>query len=304
MFGTNSACILYGAMLVSLLLWSCFSVRLLWQLKRFQHEEWHARAAWLFFGYCILEFLRIMDSAFTDSETGIIYSIWGVVPWWLRNYSWALRDIIMYRGICIYLEHAVVWTHSCLGGSVPRKLIWMLKVSCYFGNGVFIVSVTKFMAENDQFWTPCVAMGQVPPNIAVAIVCYYLYRKLQNVPDCEESRHAIIVNMALLVAAFSVVCVFTPWAVPRMQDLWTRQLSVHPGIPSGSSILFSTAPSFFGAGDRQLDLSLELVEFTVGWCGFLGLNCRSLCAPVAGEPVVYSSEEVGQLVARNAKKLS
>merc|ERR1719183_3061485 len=105
-----------------------------------------------------------------------------------------------------------------------------------------------YMFNNNQFWQPIAALGQVPPNIAVAIACYYLYRCLQKVPDCEESRHAIVVNLSLLVAAFSCVCVFVPWAVPRLMDMYGRKLRVHPDIPTGSSMFRTPPPSWLGAG--------------------------------------------------------
>lgn len=302
MFGIASTCTLYILQLVSLAIWSRGGLQLRGQLKTGQHAEWYAKAVWLFIGYCMFEFFRIFDCAYTDVETGIAYSVWGLGPWWMRTYSWVLRDILMFRGICVYLEHALVWSHSCMGWEIPTYLLRMQQVGCIFGNVVFFAAVTKYLGSNDQFWQPVAAMGQVPPNIAVAIACYYLYRCLQKVPDCEESRHAIIVNIALLVAAFSCICVFIPWAVPRMLDLYSRQLQVHPAFPAGASIFYASPPPFSTISDRKLDLSLELVELTVGWCGFMGLKLRAPQEAVPGQPLVYSSEEIGRLVARDGTK--
>jgi hypothetical protein len=180
------------------------------------------------------------------------------------------------------------------------SLLRMQQAFCYFGNAVFFVTATIYTTKNDQFWQPVAAMGQIPPNVAVATACYYLYRCLQKVPDCEESRHAIIVNISLLVAAFSCICVFVPWAVPKMIELYNRQLTVHPTIPSGTSVLYSSPPSFLYAGEREFDLSVAFVELTVGWCGFVGLLLRPMRKPAEGETLTQTSEEIGKLVAKMA----
>jgi hypothetical protein len=303
MFGVGITLALYAVQLVSLAEWIRGAVSLLGQQKKFQHAEWHAQAARLFMGYCILEFCRIIDGSYPDFEHGYVYSPWGVVPFGFKAYAWVLRDILMFRGICVYMEHALVWTHSCLGKPVPSSILTITKVGCYFGNVELAIAATIYLCKNNEFWQPVMAMGQIPPNVAVAIACYYLYGILQKVPDCEESRHAIIVNLALLVAAFSCTCVFIPWAVPKMLSLYSKPSSVHPGVPTGSSIMFETNPSFLGTGERQLDLSLELVELTVGWCGYFGLKLvmKTQC-PAPGENLVLSSQEVGQIVAKSAGK--
>lgn len=303
MFNATVALIVYVVQVVSLLVWSIGALQLLWQQRTLQHAEWHRKAAHLFVGYCVCEFFRTIDNLYPDFETGVVFSAWGVFPWFVPIFAWVLRDVLMFRGICVYMEHALIWSHTCMGWPVPRAMLRMQQVLCYFGNIVFFIAGVIYMTKNNQFWQPVAAIGQVPPNIAVAIVCYYLYRCLQKVPDCEESRHAIVVNLSLLVAAFSCIVVFVPWAVPKMLELYPQQLTVHPTIPAGSPVFFASPPSFFGAGDRNFDLSVAFVELTVGWCGYVGLCLmRTLQAPPPGEPLVLSSEEIGRIVAKTGVK--
>jgi len=304
MFSVRIACFLYAGQLVSLLVWliGAFTLRL--RQRKLQHAEWHCKAGKLFLGYCVLEFFRIVDCVYTDFDTGVIHSVWGVVPWWLRIYSWVLRDVLMFKGICVYLEHALVWTHSFLDCPVPKTVLIMQQIFCYFGNVVFFVGSTLFMIRNDQFWQPVCAMGQIPPNIGVALACFYLSSCLKQMPDCEELRHGVVVNKALLVAAFSVLCMFLPWAVPKMIKLYGRQAAMHATIPAGTSVLFASPTSFIG-GDHQIDIVVEMVELTVGWCGFTGLLLPSARTPGPGEPLVLSSKQIGRsLAAMAGKKIS
>lgn len=302
--GDNSTTSLfYAVQMISFVIWCVCAWRMVQRQKEFQHNAWQVKATQLFAGYVLCEFFRIVDCAYTEMDTGLIYSIWGVVPWWVRLYAWMVRDVLMFRGICVYLEHALVWTHCYLQEPVPKTLLTAQMVFCYFGNAVFLVAGTLYMVQNDQFYQPLCALGQVPPNMVVAMACYYLHKCLKRVPDCEELRHATIINYSLLVAASTCLLVFPPWAGPRLMELYSRPLAAISTVPHGSSMLFAAAPCFKGTG-AHLDLFLESVELSVGWCGCVGLMIKPMRRPEAGEPLVLSPEDVGKAITQAQGKKS
>jgi len=300
-FGERTTNAFYVVQLVSFVIWCMCARRMVKQQEKYQTEDWQVKAVGLFIGYCFFEFFRIIDCAYTDFDTGLIYCVWGIVPWWMRIYAWVLRDVLMFKGICVYLEHALVWTHHCVGTKVPQGLLVAQRVFCYFGNVVFLVGATLYMTRNDQFWQPVCALGQVPPNVMVAIACYYLRGYLKQVPDGKERAHAVVVNSALLVAAAACLLVFPPWAIPRMLTLYREPAAAVSTVSYGSSMLLVPPPAYAGLGNH-LDLFLESVELSVGWCGCLGLLFRSLHEPGPGESLVLSSEEVGAAVAKATGK--
>lgn len=298
----------YVVQLCSWLVWCVGALQLVRQQKKVPHAEWHSTAAWLFVGYCFFELPRIVDVVYTDFETGVPYSVWGILPWWTRIYAWVLRDVLMFRGIVVYVEHALVWSHTCMEWPLPHSVLLLQKACCFFGNVIFFVGATLYMGQNNQFWQPVCALGQVPPNVAVGVATFYLSRCFPKVPDCEEKRHAMLVNSALLFAAVTCVCVFVPWAITLLMNPLKMGLQVHPGASAGSPIFHLPPPPFLSGFldgtivDQKLDLMVEIVEVSVGWCGLIGLRIISSSRSGSSEPLVRTSKEIGLLVAEVSEK--
>ena len=156
MFGEAWVQIFYVVQLSSLAVWFVGAWKVLVNQSKYQHAEWHHTAARLYMGYCMLELLRIADCGYTDWDTGMMYNIHGIMPWWVRLYAWVLRDVLMFRGVCVYLEHALTWSSTCLNQPVPKTLLRGQQLACLFGNLVFLFGSTLYMINNDQLW--CAAL--------------------------------------------------------------------------------------------------------------------------------------------------
>lgn len=295
----------YVFQLACLLVWTTVACRSMQQIREFQHEQWQITSICLFVVYCLLEFVRVVDTVYTDLSTGHIYTTWGIVPMWARMYAWILRDVILFKAINVYLEHAFVWTHLLLGAKVPRHLLTMQSCCCYLGNIILGTAATLFMVWNDQFWQPVCVLGQLPTAIMLIVNCTILHDCLKRVPDCKERRQADRINKLMLGSSALLLLVFPTLIILRMIELYGKPLAAVASASYGSSILAISPPSIFGI-EKSVDLSMEIVEVTIGGVQCLLLLLRPLRHPRPGEPLVTTSEDVGRRIAARAatKKVS